>query len=251
MTDTADQIAASLHKLRAAWPHMLQPGPRGRTGGANTTGSREAPTPAPIDILSLRREVCEVLASWCRVVIDDAVDVEGGHMDARLNSGDADQMAGWLLTWADYLGGHDAGDDAAQEIGKMAHKCHAIANPQRKDWMALGTCPLKVEAGTCGGQVRGYPDSDRQPTCQRCGTEAAWRWWETQMFQGAEIREWLTDADVVDFVRLAYGTKIEQATVRQWVRRGVLTSTENDATGRRLFSREEVVYMLDRRKALA
>ena len=141
---TGDHIAAHLRLIRTSWEDMLPQGPR--TGsGEPVKGSKEPPPPVPIAVVSLRREACEVLASWCRLVIDEAVDVEGHRMTVRLDGSDAHAMAGWLLTWADWLGGHDAGKGADDELGNVARQCESIAKQLRTRRFRVGRC---IEHGT-------------------------------------------------------------------------------------------------------
>lgn len=72
------------------------------------------------------------------------------------------------------------------------------------------------------------------------------------MYDDPELRRWLTDSDVVTFMHRTYGEVIAQATVRQWVKRGVLQpSGETTDDGRRLFARDAVVYAIDLHKRRA
>jgi len=179
----SDQIAASLRKLRTAWPHMLPEGTRAAGGNSPVGGSKEPPPPAPIGTLSLRREVCTILASWCRLVVEDAVDVEGRTMTVTLDGGDAPQMAGWLLTWADFLGEHEAGDDAVSELNQLANQCDAIARDLRVRRFSVGPC---IEHGftdmgervPCPGRLIAVlrSDDDLLPHTLRCDTEPSHYW---------------------------------------------------------------------------
>lgn len=179
----ADQIAAALRKLRIAWPLMLPPGPRGAGGGSPVGGSKEPPPPAPIGTLSLRRDACTILASWCRLVIEDAVDVEGRHMTVVLDGGDATQMAGWLLTWADFLSEHEAGEDAVYELERLANQCDAIAREVRVRRFSVGPC---IEHGMtemgervpCSGKLIAVlrSDDDLLPHTLRCDTDGDHSW---------------------------------------------------------------------------
>ena len=69
-------------------------------------------------------------------------------------------------------------------------------------------------------------------------------WWERQMFDDAELKVTLTDAEVVTFVHRAYGKVITQATVRQWVKRKVIQPSDT-VDGRRVFDRHALVWALD------
>ncbi len=177
-----DQIAKDLRQLRSAWDDMLPEG-GSVSGSARVGGSKEPPPPAPIAVLSLRREVCEVLASWCHVVIDDAVDIHGNSMVVDLDGTDAIGMAGWLMTWADFLGSHEAAADAAAEIGEAARACAVVVSGQRTRRFRVGPC---IEHGTsdmgervpCPGQLVAVlrSDEDLLPDALRCDADPAHAW---------------------------------------------------------------------------
>src|SRR5574337_286170 len=139
METTGDRIAKHLRLIRTTWGDMLPDAP-GHGAGSPTTGTKEPPPPAPIVVLSLRREVCEVLVSWCRLVLDDVVDIDGVHMQVRLDGSDAPTLAGWLLTWTDWLGAHEAGEVADDELGKAARQCEAVASRRRTRRFKVGPC---------------------------------------------------------------------------------------------------------------
>ena len=136
---TGDHIAAHLRLIRTSWDDMLPEGPR--TGhGEPVKGSKEPPPPAPIAVMSLRREVCQMLVSWVRLVITDALDVNGDRMRISLDGSNAPALAGWLLTWADWLGEHDAAAVADDELGHAARQCEAIATDRRTRRFKVGPC---------------------------------------------------------------------------------------------------------------
>lgn len=178
MMTNGDQIAASLRLLRTCWPDML---PEGVSAGMSphTTGSKEPPPPAPIAVLSLRREVCQLLAAWVHVVIDDAVDINGDTMVVHLDGNDAMALAGWLMTWAEFLGAHDAAEDAVTEIGQVARACHAIVTQRRVRRFPVGPCVEhattdKGERVPCPGHLVAVlrSDDDLLPHTLRCSADA-------------------------------------------------------------------------------
>lgn len=139
MSETpGDRIARALRLIRTAWPHMLDA--TAGQGHDRVTGTREPPPPAPVAVLSLRRETCECLAAWVRLVIDEAVNIEGGHMAVRIDSTDGPTLAGWLLTWADWLGVHDAGPAAVTEIEGWARRCDDVVTQRRRRRIKVGPC---------------------------------------------------------------------------------------------------------------
>ena len=179
----ADQIAAALRKLRTAWPQMLPEGPRAAGTGSPVAGSKEPPPPAPIGTLSLRRDVCTILASWCRLVIEDAVDMEGRTMTTNLDGSNGPQMAGWLLTWADFLGDHEDADDAVSELEHLANQCDAVAREIRVRRFNVGPC---IEYGVtdmgervpCSGKLVAVlrSDEDLLPHTLRCNADPTHSW---------------------------------------------------------------------------
>jgi hypothetical protein len=172
-----DKIAGHLRTIRRCWPDMLPTGPKA-SGGEVVSATKEPPPPAPIAVLSLRREVCEVLVSWVRLVVDDAVDVNGATMTVRLDGKDAPSMAGWLLTWADWLADHDAATVALDELGGMARRCDDVVAQRRARRFRVGPC---IDHGTtdmgervpCTGTLVATlsTDDDLLPSVLRCDVD--------------------------------------------------------------------------------
>lgn len=139
-TQTAgDRIAASLRRIRTAWPHMLPDSPITGTGEP-VKGSKEPPLPVSVTVLSLRRETCEVLVSWVRLVVDEVLDVNGRTMHVHLDGRDAPGMAGWLITWADWLGEHETSDVADDELGRYSRQCDDVVTQRRTRRFRVGPC---------------------------------------------------------------------------------------------------------------
>lgn len=260
MTDTTHDLEtamlASLRGISTHWDAMLTPTSSGGQGGsqsARITADDHADTEADIDratrIVSLRRFTVDVLNGWSRVVMEDRPVTK-----ALPDGSDAKGMCVFLERHAQWMSGHEAVEDCAGELADIARRIDNLVTPKRREWIALGSCPLKAETETpCGGQVRAWPraedrDGEVMAKCQTCGTEAVATWWESQMFDDAELKVWLTDADLVTFVHRSFGQVIKESTVRQWVTRGVLEPSGADDKGRRLFHREAVVYALHLRE---
>ena len=254
------RITDALTTIRREWEHMMPTGPAPIRYGvgrqARITADDHAETTADIDgdtrLVSLRREVVDCLNGWSRVVMEDRPVTE------VLPDGlSAVSMCTFLERHAQWMSGHGAAEDMAGEVERLARNVKAVTQPQRREWINLGSCPLEVEAETddglvmqtCAGQVRAWPretDEDGQvmARCRRCGTEAVASWWERQMFDDAELKVTLTDAEVVTFVHRAYGKVITQATVRQWVKRKIIQPSDT-VDGRRVFDRHALVWALD------
>lgn len=257
-----ERLLEALTTIRACWGAMLpKAAPVQRIGGGSRStritladdDSRGGDIDPTTRLVSLRREAMDLLNSWSRVVMEDRP-VERALPDGR----DVLAMVAFLETHARWMSGHEAGRDCADEVTVLARTIRAVVLPPRRDTMLLGACPLEVldeETGVmarCTGKVRYREDhrdaaGEAMPTCSGCGVEAVVAWWEERMFDDVELRVSLTDEEVVAFIHRAFGQVIQQATVRQWVRRGWLVpSGERD--GRRTFDRAAVVFALDRKQ---
>ena len=281
-----DRIVTALATIRREWDHMLPTAaPAQRIGGGSkaagilgdntepttdTLGRKHWPadhvdTDRDIDpatrLVSLRREVRDVLNGWSRVVMEDRPVTKALPDGLSVSS-----MATFLERHARWVSGHEAAQDMADELEALARRVHAVTQPQRREWINLGSCPLEIEAETddglamvtCGGQVRAWPraedrDGEVMARCRRCGIEAVPSWWEARMFDDPELRVLLTAEEVVSFVHRAYGKVIKAGTVRQWDKRGTIEPAGHDDKGRRLYARDALVWALDlqeRREAM-
>lgn len=264
-----DRITRALVTIRREWPHMLPTGPAPIRYGvgrqAQITADDHAETGADIDagtrLVSLRREVTDTLNGWSRLAMEDRPVTK-----ALPDGSSAVSMATFLERHAQWMSGHEAAEDMAGEVEALARTVKAHTQPQRREWMSLGSCPLEIEADTddglamvtCRGQVRAWPraedrDGEVMARCRRCGEEAVTSWWEARMFDDPELKVLLTAEEVVGFVHRAYGRVIQAATVRQWDKRGAIEPAGHDDKGRRLYAREALVWALDlkeRREAL-
>lgn len=261
MTTTADIEAALLSALatiRENWDATLTPTSAGSVAGPSSPKAlithddhSEATDDLPrIDaVVSLRHEVTLCLNGWARIVVEE------NDLTHRLPLGnDTLGLVGLLERWARWFSGHEAAQDAADELQGWAAKIRSVASPQRREWVAIGTCPLEdagaCDGSLCGGQVRAYPDRD--PQCQKCGTEAVVSWWERAMFPNAEISDLVTADELVLVLRKAFGgSPVKPSTIRQWISRGVIESSGRDDKGRTLFSREAVIWAVSRRQAVS
>jgi hypothetical protein len=258
MTTTAEierALITALGTIRDNWAALLLPSGSGGVASKPEPKSlytlddddeRDHDLP-PIDRrIALRHDVTMALNGWARVIVDDR------ELIHHLPSG-TDTMGLCVLIerHARWLSGHEAGEDAADELRGWAGKVRAAAVPQRREWMPLGTCPLEVgtegEAVICGGQVRAYPDRD--PVCMRCGTDGVASWWERAMFPDAEVSTLVTADELVLVLHRAFGgSPVKPTTIRQWIARGVIKPSGKDDKGRTLFNRSYVVRTLAERQ---
>ena len=197
--------------------------------------------------IALRHDVTAALNSWARVIVDDR------ELTHHLPLGtDTIGLVEFLQRWARWFSGHEAAQDATDEITIWAGRVRAAAVPEKRDWMPLGKCPLEVEMigeplGVCGGSVRAH--AGRDPQCQRCGTTQDLALWERAMFPDVETSDLLLEAEIATFVHRAFGgAPVKPSTIRQWVRREVITSAGKDDKGRSLYNRRDVVNALAERE---
>lgn len=278
------RITEALVTIRKEWPALRLGPPSSSPGGGaksaqitaddhkrgewHVLGDSVVDVDAMTRCSALRRTVTDVLNSWSRVVMEDRP-VEEALPDGR----SAVSMCIFLERHAQWMSGHEAAEDMAEEVAGLAQGVTRFTQPQRREWINLGSCPLEIEdvgeVGSegqhggvrmvvCNGQVRAWPretDDDGQvmARCRRCGIEAVTSWWESRMFDDAELKVMLTAEEVVTFVHRAYGRVIKAVTVRQWDKRGVIEPAGHDDKGRRLYAREALVWALDlkeRREAM-
>lgn len=261
MTTTAqteDALLAALATIRKHWDALIA------TGGSGGVAAKPQPKALythddhderdddlpPIDRrISLREEVTSALNGWARIIVEDRSLSHGLPLGT-----DALGLCTLIERHAAWFSGHEAAQDAVDELHGWAGRVRAAAVPQRREWMPLGKCPLEAyvdpagDPTACGGQVRAYPGRD--PQCQKCGTEAVASWWERVMFPDAELSEMVTADELVLVLHRAFGgSPVKPSTIRQWIKRGVIESSGNDDKGRTLFSRSAVVYAVSRRQA--
>ena len=252
---TSDLATIQIHwdaLLAAATPSGVTIG--GGSRGSLITADDHAETDADVDrvtrIVSLRRLITDVLNGWSRVVMEDRpVEVE------LPNGSDVPGMCAFLIRHAQWFAGHEAAEDAAEEVRRLAGKVSGAVNPQRKDWISLGACPLDVDSEVgpvkCGGQVRVRPSRDggaAEGRCRKCGVVAVVEWWERVIMP--EASRLITAAEVPEFIRQQFGKKIAAPTVRKWIERHVITAAGTDEKGRTLYDKGAVAYAIARREAV-
>lgn len=255
-----DAIVKACASLVTDWPHMIPDGETQAPGMASRSGvllddhdTRDADQRRIDKTISLRRLAQDQLNGWCRVVVEDR-----GTQNHLPSGVDVPAMATFVKRHAQWLSGHEAGEDCRDEVKALARAARLVVAPRPREWVSLGDCPLEVEltpevgSQVCHGQVRAHPhaedrDGEVMAECQRCGTEAVASWWESQMFRDAALKVLLTAEEVVTFVHRAYGRVVKPSTVRQWDKRGTIEPAGFDDTGRRLYHRDALVWALDLR----
>ena len=251
-----DDIKQAMHNLRRDWPHMIRPGESQAPGWASRSGvtlddhDKSDADQRRIDkIVSLRRFAQDQLSSWCRVVIEDRNITNGATLPLGT---DVVAMAAFMEREADWLSGHDTAQDARDELVDLAHRCHLIAFPTRRESMSIGRCPLEVPGEqdvltVCGGDVRSRPatdgDHDGQAwaACNRCGEVAVANWWAERMFVDGEASPLVTIGELVAVIAYRLQVVVTHDQIRQWKHRKKITSAGTDDKGRTLYRHEEVI----------
>jgi len=182
-----------------------------------------------------------------------------------------------LATWVD--GVHDFGATFTNDLDKLARAVKRIAWPPKGDRITIGDCPA------CGRRVRvkapawhrrplhipqpttdphTYPawawivpddaeweaDRDKPIDC-RCGLSQTLEEWRESMAGPAEL---LTAEQLVVDIRQHLGMRYEPASVRQWARRGLISSRGYSPQGHALYDRTQVLAALidrERRRDVA
>lgn len=254
-----DALTAALATITTHWDALLAvatPSGTGHGGSRGTliTADDHADTDADVDratrVVSLRRLTTDVLNGWSRVVMEDRPVTK-----ALPDGGNVPSMAAFLTVHAAWLSGHDAVTDCIDELADLARRIGSATNPQRRDWISLGACPLDVDGEQgpvkCGGQVRVRPsreDGEAEGRCRGCGVIAVVEWWERVIMP--EASKLITAAEVPEFIRQQFGKKIGVPTVRKWIERHVITAAGNDEKGRTLYDKGAVAYAIARRERM-
>ncbi len=92
----------------------------------------------------VRGQVVGVLASWAELVVQE----RGVRPPAR----DAQALAAFLLRHHDWLGGHEAAGDWADEVAELISACRRVITPQVIRMVPIGACvapgcPGELNAG--------------------------------------------------------------------------------------------------------
>jgi hypothetical protein len=239
MTTTAEierALITALGTIRDNWAALLLPSGSGGIGG---TASSDVVTGLDRRV-SLRHEVTLSLNGWARLIVEDRDLTHGLPLGT-----DALGLSELIERHARWFAGHEAALDAADELTTWAREVKATAAPARREWVYLGDCPFVIEDWFCHGQVRGYADPDRLPSCSDCGQEAVAEWWE-EVFG---LDELIGLGALVNVVRETTGRTVSRFTLSRWVRSGRIPVSGTDAQGRETFSRRTVAAALTRELA--
>ena len=208
------RLARALADIVALYPlldELLIPGSNGNGGTRGKPGSRPACDLDVADLRDTRGTVHAEVSGWARIVIEER------QLAARPL--DVDQSARLLAIHIDWISEQPWADDALSELHDAAWAIRRACRdlPDRP----VGTCPdidPRGETDTCGGPLR-WVDGSTAVRCARCGS--AWAeadlphllWVVKPHAKFPVPREWVAARYAID-----------PATLRQWVRRGHVTT---------------------------
>ncbi|MFD1659498.1 hypothetical protein ACFSL4_15120 [Streptomyces caeni] len=147
-------LRADLHKLLAAYresDHALAstaPRPRVRV-----SGNRPAKGIVLDErIVALRAQIAETLASWARLVVDEARSPKPDRCEVAC-------LVHFLSRHVDWLAAHPAAADFNDEISRLLESCNTVLGPGAVQRTPIGRCPepgcsstLEVVTRTDSGQ---------------------------------------------------------------------------------------------------
>ncbi len=180
--------------------------------------------------------------------------------------------AGRIASWIEP--GQDYGATFVSEVAELARVVSRVAWPPKGDRLTIGECPecgrrVRVKAPTWHKRPLSVPqpttnpaayaawtwvvpdgtpwEADRsKPITCRCGIEDDLEGWRERM-TGPPVM--LTAEQIVDEVREHLGMRYQTASVRQWARRGLITSHGYSKQGHALYDRTQVLAaLIDREK---
>lgn len=177
---------------------------------------------------------------------------------------------------ADRIGGCGPGCEARTLLS--SHSCKGLVQriqrhtpppiadkPRPPKPHLIGTCHIEWEAPDdegrlvmreCGGKVLAYPTgledptlleqrAMKQPTCQRCGTEAHVDWWYRGMYDDAEVSHLVTVEELIGVIYVRLHRTVTRGQIRIWQYRGKIQSAGKDRKGRSLYRHADVVKAIE------
>lgn len=148
-------IAASIDSLAADWPALTIP----TSAGTPTSAGRTDALPGGTTRLDLMYETHRLLMSWTLLVLDEKF---APHERALLDplGTDAPAWLGFLRRHGDWIAGHWAGRDAADELAQAAAQVGAAVAPSGVRHIPVGACPVLDCAGVVHATLGDRDDGD-------------------------------------------------------------------------------------------
>jgi hypothetical protein len=226
--ELAGQIRRNLYEISDYYDEALEP--VRRASGSQVKVSKEPPLPISAAILDARMEAARDLAFWAWFILEEIRDINGDHMRSpwrlTMTPLTPEVLVKFIVVWVDRIVTEfpDDADNLAREVADHARDLKAIVDPQRREWVSVGYCPLTVakdgESVECGTRLRAVPGKDFI-TCRGCGHEDTVGWWRSKIVGHRPVH--VTAAQLVDILFIDARVAIEVETVRQWAHRGKIT----------------------------
>jgi hypothetical protein len=222
MTSTAEierALITALGTIRDNWAALAESVEGGQsTGGASSTDSVTA-----LDkLISLRHEVHMALNGWARVIVEDRP-VTKEMPDGRDTLG----LVDFIERHVQWLSGHEAARDAADELTEWAAKVYGVAAPKVREWVHLGDCPFvvgdEVAQWFCGGTVRARIGGEHEASCTHCEQSAVVDWWEEVLGIDTLPREPVDPQVIADLLSNRLHIRVTYRTVLNWARSNRIT----------------------------
>ncbi len=232
-----EQVWKALRGLETLWVDVEASGvlkaPQGGRRGA------EPAMPLDVEASDWRWRVRACLVGWCKVLeedfgvsLDDAQDTISWMVSKLKYQADrvlahpehADQLCADLLGWTE--------DDGKRHTGLMT---------EGRRLEGRGAAKALTILCDCGDRVKVEPAEDAYMTCPTCGETGVWKWWQQRL--APETEDTMTAAQVVQWLRSAHRITLTEATLRQWVSRGKLTSIRSQSGGASTFRPQAVALV--------
>lgn len=247
-TDPADIFRDHLRTIRDLWGDMLPRlksasvqsyggGTRTSTAGDDDNGDHNRDVDRLTVVISARGDILARLNGWCRVIVED------WNVSKRTPDGmDVHSLCEFLDRWALAFSGHEAFEDALEEVAMSARQVERIARPQPRDSVWIGDCPVTIgcdgDRVECGTPIR--VRTGEEIKCRGCGTDDTLDGWMLRIVGHHDL---VTYEQLGILLRQRMGIQTTPVQLRQWVRRGVITVAEHRREGRStvaLFDRVQV-----------
>lgn len=250
--DPADILRDHLRVIRNLWDAMIPKLTAARVnnggGGAHTStagdddnGDHDRDVNRLDVVISARGDILAVLNGWSRVIIED------WNATQRIPCGtDVHSLCEFLDRWALAFSGHEAFEDALDEIAGAARAVQQIARPTARDSVWIGDCPITIgcdgDRVECGTPIR--VKTGEPIRCRGCGTEDTLDGWMLRIVGHHDL---VTAAQLIPLLHQRMGITATPTQVRQWVTRGVIRVADYRRDGRStvsLFDRADVFTSL-------
>ena len=201
---------------------------------ARQRGSRGRGDALPVDVDAadwrLRAKSC--LVGWVKVLEEDYA----------VSLADARDDVAWL---AHKVGVHAGRLLASDHAGQLHTDVLELAGQgKRLAFRSSSGAPITVACPGCGTRVRLDPDAEWIECV--CGEGGVLMWWQRRLAPDLDL---MNAADTVTHILLSQRHRLTEVQLRQWVKRGYVTTRGRDDAGRSLYDPIEVAAVVIQRRA--